>query len=202
MSTLSRLILPGAALAAALAGCFAPPGSSDDDDSSVATGPSSSVGGGGSTGSGMPPTTACTSQNYWDGGGGDEDDDKGPWMNPGRPCIQCHLEKEDKGPIVWLGGTVYPTLHEPNLCYGVDGNTSDAYVEITDADNQVFTLGLEATGNFSVPVKGNVVAFPIEAKVVSGGKVRAMSTPQMSGDCNGCHTEQGKNGAPGRIFLP
>jgi hypothetical protein len=29
-----------------------------------------------------------------------------------------------------------------------------------------------------------------------------MSTLQSSGDCNGCHTEQGKNGAPGRIFLP
>jgi predicted CXXCH cytochrome family protein len=29
-----------------------------------------------------------------------------------------------------------------------------------------------------------------------------MMTPQETGDCNSCHTEQGRNGAPGRILLP
>jgi hypothetical protein len=26
-----------------------------------------------------------------------------------------------------------------------------------------------------------------------------MTTPQTIGDCNGCHTQSGSNGAPGRI---
>jgi len=29
-----------------------------------------------------------------------------------------------------------------------------------------------------------------------------MTAPQTSGDCNGCHTQTGANGAPGRITLP
>lgn len=29
-----------------------------------------------------------------------------------------------------------------------------------------------------------------------------MSTPQTSTDCNACHTEQGANGAQGRIVRP
>jgi len=30
----------------------------------------------------------------------------------------------------------------------------------------------------------------------------AMSALQTTGDCNGCHTEAGASGAPGRIQLP
>jgi predicted CXXCH cytochrome family protein len=29
-----------------------------------------------------------------------------------------------------------------------------------------------------------------------------MTTPQTNGDCNSCHTEQGTNGASGRIVWP
>jgi hypothetical protein len=32
--------------------------------------------------------------------------------------------------------------------------------------------------------------------------VRAMSTPQTDGDCNGCHTQDGVDKTPGRIILP
>jgi hypothetical protein len=164
---------------------------------------------GGEGGGGPDPiATVCTSQLYWEmdednhvPGGGELDDD-GPWMNPGLACITCHLEEEDDGPFVLLGGTVYPTLREPDLCLGVDGSTTDAHVVVTDAQNKTFTMSLEKTGNFSLPVGSGPVSFPITAKVIANGKERAMTTPQSSGDCNGCHTEQGKNGAPGRIFLP
>jgi hypothetical protein len=43
---------------------------------------------------------------------------------------------------------------------------------------------------------------PFRAKVVADGRERVMLMPQTNGDCNACHTESGKNGAPGRIVLP
>jgi hypothetical protein len=98
---------------------------------------------------GGPIATVCTSQLYWQMGednhvpGGAELDDDGPWMNPGKACISCHLEEEDDGPFVVLGGTVYPTLHEPDLCLGVNGATSDAHVVVTDAQHKTFTMPLE-----------------------------------------------------------
>ncbi|EYF06240.1 hypothetical protein [Chondromyces apiculatus] len=168
----------------------------------------------GGSGNPGPVATVCTSERQWRMGddnprpGGGELDEEGPWMNPGRACIACHTESgefdedEDDEDFVLLGGTVYPTLHEPDLCYGVDGNTTDARVVITDAQNRTFSLPLQPTGNFYLPGDEGPVSFPIKAKVVANGRERVMNTPQSSGDCNGCHTEQGKNGAPGRIYLP
>jgi hypothetical protein len=43
---------------------------------------------------------------------------------------------------------------------------------------------------------------PYTAKVIVDGLERAMVTPQVSGDCNACHTEAGANGAPGRVRTP
>ncbi len=118
-------------------------------------------------------------------------------MNPGKACIQCHLAQEGK-PEIAVGGTVYPTAHEPDLCFGVNGG---AQVIITDTSNQEFVLNVGPTGNFSLSDKV-ALAMPIRAKVVQNGKAREMISPQNTGDCNGCHTENGANGAPGRIMLP
>ncbi len=120
-------------------------------------------------------------------------------MNPGRACITCHQQQEGKS-IVQVGGTVYPTLREPNLCYGVDGPAVGATVVITDAAGQVFTMPVGATGNFSL--RSGTVQMPFRAKVIRNGVERKMNTPQSTGDCNSCHTETGLNGAPGRILLP
>jgi mono/diheme cytochrome c family protein len=43
---------------------------------------------------------------------------------------------------------------------------------------------------------------PFTAKVVVGGKERVMVGPQTLGDCNACHTQNGLQGAPGRIIVP
>ncbi len=43
---------------------------------------------------------------------------------------------------------------------------------------------------------------PYRAKVTSAQGERAMAAEQTSGDCNGCHTTEGANGAPGRIVSP
>ena len=136
--------------------------------------------------------TVCTSGKNWPSRGRENAD-----MNPGRACIDCHLSQEGN-PIVTIGGTVYPTVHEPDLCYG--STASDVKVVITDANDKVTTLSVGSTGNFSL--RRGTMAFPIRAKVVRGADEREMQTPQDSGDCNSCHTEQGEQGAPGRIFEP
>ena len=161
------------------------------------------------TNNGANSELVCTSGETWNPGNqrkhGDDDDDdgwKGPRMNPGRACISCHVESGE-GAIVQVGGTVYPTLHEPDLCFGM-GREVGAKVVITDADGQIVELPVGDTGNFSLPRRGGSprLRFPIRAKVVSSAGEREMNSPQNSGDCNSCHTEQGKNGAPGRILLP
>jgi hypothetical protein len=122
--------------------------------------------------------------------------DKGPMMNPGRACIDCH--SQDEGPHLTIAGTIYPTAHEPDLCYGADG-ANGAEVVITGADGRVITLIPNGTGNFSY---AGAVAFPFHAKVVYMGRERVMAAAQTSGDCNICHTQAGAMSAPGRILLP
>lgn len=145
----------------------------------------------------------CTSERTWRG-------DEGPEMHPGRACITCHTS-EDEGPDLWLGGTVYPSAHEPDDCIGA-GDVGDVVVEITDADGQVFELVPNASGNFllvhddepddfEAPFTATF-AYPYRARVLFEGRERAMSTAQTTGDCNSCHTVAGANGAPGRILLP
>jgi cytochrome c553 len=121
---------------------------------------------------------------------------RSPSMNPGRACFSCH--GQGGAPTFTLAGTVYPTGHEPDLCYGANGNNG-VQVVITGADGQVVTLTPADSGNFNYT---GALAFPFHAKVTYTGRERAMSAAQMSGDCNGCHTQTGANGAPGRIVLP
>ncbi|MBX3261469.1 MAG: hypothetical protein KIS78_30955 [Labilithrix sp.] len=156
-------------------------------------GATSDVDGGRPADAGGTAPVVCTSDTFW------TSNRRGPTMQPGRACITCHEAQEDD-PVVWVGGTVYPTLHEPDGCYGIDGGAS---VVITDAAGRVVTLPVGSTGNFSLSAERSApLTMPIRAKVVRNGVERAMNTPQMSGNCNACHTEQGANGAPGRILVP
>jgi len=114
----------------------------------------------------------------------------GPTMEPGYACVACHN--------TFLAGTVYPTAHEPNDCVGV--NVSNATVRVTDATGAVTSISINNVGNFYT--NGSVLTPPVQVEVVYNGATRAMATPLSIGDCNSCHTEQGDNGAPGRIMLP
>lgn len=154
------------------------------------------VGDGGAGGPSPSSGVVCTSGLTWNSSR------RGTTMNPGRACITCHEAEDDDGPIVQIGGTVYPTFHEPDLCYGANGPATGAHVVITDAIGQVFDLPVGPTGNFAKLAGGVAVRMPFRAKVVVGGAERAMATPQSTGDCNSCHTVAGANGAPGRIALP
>jgi hypothetical protein len=131
-------------------------------------------------------------------------DDGSPAMTPGRACIACHSRGE--GPRFSIAGTVFPTGHVPDDCRPSSADSaqlSQAQVVITDASSQVFTLSVNGVGNFMHSAHASPpVVFPITAKVVYMGKERPMVTPQSTGDCNGCHTDPGATGAPGRIALP
>jgi len=147
------------------------------------------IGAGYPGGAGCAPI--CTSGTTWTGG-----NHESPLMNPGAACIQCHAA--DEGPAFSIAGTLYPTVHEPDLCNGASG-ASGAQVVITGADGQTLTLAPNEAGNFYAET---AVALPYAARVVTAAGERAMSERQTSGDCNTCHTQNGASGAPGRIMLP
>lgn len=140
---------------------------------------------------GLPPT--CTSGTTWTGG-----NNGSASMNPGRACISCHASSGGEAPTFQIAGTVYPTGHEPDLCNGANG-TNGAKVVIVDAANRTLTLTPNASGNFSYT---GPLTTPYTAKVTYQGRERIMPAAQTSGDCNSCHTQNGTNGAPGRITLP
>lgn len=124
-------------------------------------------------------------------------------MNPGRACLACHAavnadEGEEEAPGN-VGGTVYPTRFEPDLCNGFGGG--GATIVLTGSDGVELRLNVNAAGNFFAYTNRRV-ARPYRARLEYQGRVRQMQTPQMSADCNSCHTERGANGAPGRIYLP
>jgi hypothetical protein len=68
-----------------------------------------------------------------------------------------------EAPRLQIGGTVYPTGHEPNDCYGA----TSAAVEVTDANGQVTSLPVNESGNF---LTSQAIAFPIHVAVVANGK--------------------------------
>lgn len=148
---------------------------------------------------GEPPPAApvCSTDTYW------TDGDKGSaQMYPGRACNACHVAKS-KGPVYLVAGTVYPTAHEPDDCYGTLTDLLGASVEITDANGSVQSLAIKTAGSFSKKGELGSIVFPITARVVAGGKSLEMQAPidEAGGDCNVCHTSTGA-GAPGRIVLP
>jgi hypothetical protein len=134
----------------------------------------------------------CTSNMNWLGG-----NDGSSSMNPGMACISCHASSKE-GPTFTIAGTVYPTGHEPDGCFGASAS-SGAQVVITGADGRTLTLTPGSAGNF---YSSTSVALPYNAKVVYMGRERAMGASQSTGDCNSCHTQNGANLAPGRITLP
>ncbi len=143
---------------------------------------------GGTTSSPPPDLGAvCSSGSYSNVGRGVE-------MKPGQACIACHASRSND---TWdVMGTVYPSLHEPDNCKGPSAVT----IEITGHDGRVYTGTSNAVGNFLFDAPGLVL--PYTAKVKANGRERAMFTPQMSGDCNACHSQNGLNGAPGRVVAP
>jgi hypothetical protein len=148
------------------------------------TGTGGAVGTGGVPGTGGVTTAAvCTSNVTWRSG-------NGPDMRPGATCNSCHGYT--------IIGTIYPTAHEPTNCNGVSGSTGTRVV-ITGANGATLTLTPTAAGNF---FSNAAVSMPFTARVTSSAGTSSMVGTQTSGNCNSCHTQNGANGALGRITVP
>jgi hypothetical protein len=130
-------------------------------------------------------------------------------MYPGRDCIACHDAErredpdDDDIPDLVVGGTVYPTGHEPNDCFGVSGGDLRVVIQSV-ADGRSVTLTPSGSGNFSLRRGAAPPGFepPFSVKLVDGQRERIMPVPATSGSCNGCHTQSGAMGAPGRVVAP
>lgn len=125
----------------------------------------------------------CSSNKKWTSGNGSS-------MRPGDACNRCHSMS--------IGGTVYPTAHEPTNCIGIPGG---ATVTVTDAKNKTVNITVNSAGNFYYDPFTPLTP-PYAVKVTAGSKVRAMTAKATSGDCNSCHTQTGTQNAPGRIMAP
>ena len=148
----------------------------------------------------VPPM--CSTSAYWD-----DDDDGTPLMYPGRACLTCHeieAPDDDDVPNLLVGGTVFETAHEPNDCKGPPGELDGEpiVVEVTSADGETVSLPVNSSGNFLMHASATPFPAPYLVKVVHGDRERAMPIPAPSGDCNSCHTQDGQQGAPGRVVLP
>lgn len=135
----------------------------------------------------------CSSTTSWTGG-----NEESPLMRPGGACIKCH-EREGEEPAFAIAGTLYPTPHEPDDCNGV-ARALGARIVVTDANGASHTLDVNGAGNFFLETQD--FAYPYRAKVTYQGRERVMVEAQNSGDCNDCHSQDGRENAPGRIFLP
>ncbi|AKV03011.1 hypothetical protein AKJ09_09674 [Labilithrix luteola] len=157
----------------------------------------------------VPIELTCTSGKYWTKG----EDHGDKLMTPGRACINCHSgvgsgktmddddddeHEHDDAPLFTFAGTVYPTAHEPDDCYGVDGKTTGTTVILHGADGESLTLAVNASGNFFTELP---LALPYTAEVVRDGKSRTMKTEATDGDCNTCHGARSGE-ANGRITAP
>ena len=132
-------------------------------------------------------TDVCSSGLMWTGSSGSAD------MNPGSACLGCHAQRS--GATFAFAGTVFTSGTEADHCFG----TPDAKVIIAGSDGRTIEMVSNEAGNFYSKLP---VGLPYTAAVVVGGHQSVMTTPQTSGDCNGCHRPQGANGAPGRVVVP
>lgn len=135
----------------------------------------------------------CTSNQTWtDGSGG------GSSMYPGRACNDCHADQKPDE-IFTFAGTVYPTGHEPDDCYGVP---SGVVVALEGADNTIVAVDVGPTGNFS---SKTAITYPATARIVGNGNLLEMPGHILGpedGDCNYCHTQFGNEDVRGRLVVP
>ena len=85
-------------------------------------------------------------------------------MEPGHACITCHAQQG--GPSFNIGGTVYPTGHEPDDCNG--SGPAGAVVTVTDRNGVTASFTASSvSGNFHGTAS---LAFPITARVTFQGR--------------------------------
>lgn len=150
---------------------------------------------------------SCQTDRLWDAGNRESPD-----MNPGVACLACHFEPgRDSDKRYQFAGTIFPSLREKDLC--IDPAPAGGTLELRDGFGNVVVLTVSGgsdrpgissrSGNFHSAVDAGLKG-PYTARLTLGGNVAEMTTPQVSGDCNGCHRPEGSadGGAYGRIVWP
>ena len=117
------------------------------------------------------------------------------FMATGHPCLECHDRPAGAADAMTVAGTVFHRLRAHDDCQG----ESDVAVVVTGAEGDELRLQSNFAGNF---YSTRALAFPIRARLETGGRVRRMADRVETGDCNGCHTQDGVEDAPGRIVTP
>ena len=144
-----------------------------------------------------PAPTTCASNSRWTLG-----TNGSTQMLPGEACVACHKTRKPSRAYYFMG-TVFPSEHEQDSCNARP--PAGVVVDIIGSDGGVLTLTPRSpSGNFySASLSAGTIGLPYTARVRdSMGRTRTMTTPQTNGDCNVCHTEQGAQGAPGRVTWP
>ncbi len=139
--------------------------------------------------SNAPPAVCSTNQDWLNGSEGS------PLMVPGGNCIKCHSQGE--GPRYAVAGTVHGAVDDDTNCYGIKG----VKVTLTGANGNTLVMTSNEAGNFYSRSK-NGLTTPYKATVTYNGQTKQMITAQNDFNCMNCHTAQGANAAPGRIFVP
>jgi hypothetical protein len=141
------------------------------------------------------PASVCVSREVWT-----YSDKDSPLMNPGRSCVGCHAEENDPthAPLYTVAGTIMADAHDGDDCKGVGQMT----VVLTDADGTEWNMPGNSVGNFWLD-PDVVVAMPYTARIIDrDGNERIKQSPVSEGDCASCHTQEGANGAAGRLVAP
>lgn len=168
----------------------------------MANGDGAARGGGGATNDSGSSSAPAASDPY--GGLTVDDDHVGAHeMFPGLDCVGCHQKNKDtRAPQLVAGGTVFPSLHEPDRCIGVAG----VKVTITEGDaGRTYERVTNGAGNFFIEEDDARLwdAKNLTVKLEYKGITNAMSAGSSnSGSCHTCHTKTGRGGSPpGRICI-
>ncbi len=134
-------------------------------------------------------TDACSSGRFWTGG--ERGSSK---MIPGGDCIGCHIERRE-GPRYTAAGTVFGQPGDETNCYGVEG----VQITIVDATGKTVNMFTNSAGNFYTRKD---LTPPYRTSITHRGQTIEMETEVDDFNCANCHTAEGLEGAPGRIFIP
>lgn len=143
---------------------------------------------------------------------GPEVGDEGPQHRPGQPCLVCHSPREGRGEKFFVvAGTIYERRDDPTGLENVE-------VEITDAQDRVFTVFTNEAGNFMVHVDSSLGApesigegqlevpeapeFPLNVTIRAGAREQTMrNVVGREGSCAHCHSGPPGATSAGKIFL-
>ena len=138
--------------------------------------------------------TTCASNSFYN----QATEPPGELMNPGLACPTCHEANQLFYVDFTYAGTVMAGPHEADRCKSPP--PPGATVEILQLDGGLFWSWLaNSSGSFRTLDAG---PSPFIARLSTDAGTKRSMGQHLLGNCNRCHTEQGANGASGRLTWP